>query len=169
MEYAELKRDLRIQVQEKIGYLKDMTDTEIEDFTVEAALVIPLVISVLTMTIFLFVYQYDRCLMEQDVGMLALYAGTLATKDTEEMTKQISRRAAERYTDKYVFWRQTKIDIYVRKDRVEIVGEGSTVMPLPEWNLLNNEKGWNAKVIRRISRLSPTEIIRLGHRIKRSE
>lgn len=31
MEYAELKRDLRIQVQEKIGYLKDMTDTEIED------------------------------------------------------------------------------------------------------------------------------------------
>lgn len=31
MEYAELKRNLRIQVQEKIGYLKDMTDTEIED------------------------------------------------------------------------------------------------------------------------------------------
>lgn len=31
MEYAELKRHLRILVQEKIGYLKDMTDTEIED------------------------------------------------------------------------------------------------------------------------------------------
>lgn len=31
MEYAELKRNLRIQVQEKISYLKDMTDTEIED------------------------------------------------------------------------------------------------------------------------------------------
>lgn len=138
-------------------------------FTVEAALVIPLVISVLTMTVFLFVYQYDRCLMEQDMGMLALYAGTLATEDMNEMTKQVSRRAAERYTDKYLFWTQTKINISVRKDRAEIVGEGSMVMPLPEWNLLNSEKGWNAKVIRRISRLSPTEIIRLGRRIKRSE
>lgn len=138
-------------------------------FTVEAALVIPLVISVLTMTVFLFVYQYDRCLMEQDVGMLALYAGTLATEDMDKMTKQIGRRAAERYTDKYLFWTQDKIDISVRKDRVEIVGEGSIVIPLPEWNLLNSQKGWSAKVIRRISRLSPTEIIRLWRRIKRSE
>lgn len=138
-------------------------------FTVEAALVIPFVISVLTMTVFLFVYQYDRCLMEQDVGMLALYAGTLATEDMDEMAKQISRRAAERYTDKYLIWTQTKIDINVRKDRVEIVGEGRAVMPLPEWNLLNSEKGWNARVVRRISRLSPTEFIRLGRRMKRSE
>lgn len=138
-------------------------------FTVEAALVMPLVISVLTMTVFLFVYQYDRCLMEQDVGMLALYAGTLATEDMDEMTRLVSKRAAERYTDKYLFWTQTKIDINVRKDRVEIVGEGSTAIPLPEWNLLNGQKGWSAKVIRRMSRLSPTEFIRLGRRIKRSE
>lgn len=138
-------------------------------FTVEAALVMPLVISVLTMTVFLFVYQYDRCLMEQDVGMLALYAGTLAAEDVNEMTKQIGRRAAECCTDKYLFWTQDKIDINVRKDRVEIVGEGSTVIPLPEWNLLNSQKGWSAKIIRRISRLSPTEIIRLWRRIKRGE
>lgn len=138
-------------------------------FTVEAALVIPLVISVLTMTVFLFVYQYDRCLMEQDVGMLTLYAGTLETENMDEMTKLISRRAAERYADKYLFWTQSKIDINVRKDRVEIVGEGSTAIPLPNWNLLNGQKGWSAKVIRRLSRLSPTEFIRLGRRIKRSE
>lgn len=137
--------------------------------TVEAALVIPLVISVLTMTVFLFVYQYDRCLMEQDMGMLALYAGTLATEDMNEMKKQIVRRAAERYTDKYLFWTQEKIDINVRKDRVEIVGEGSAAMPLPEWNLLNSQKGWSAKVIRRMSRLSPADFIRLARRIKRSE
>lgn len=138
-------------------------------FTVEAALIIPLVISVLTMTFFLFVYQYDRCLMEQDVGMLALYAGTLTTEDIDEMTKQIGRRAAERYTDKYLFWTQTKIDIDVRKDRAEIVGEGSTVLPLPKWILQNGQKGWGARVVRRMSRLSPTEFIRLRCRIKRSE
>lgn len=138
-------------------------------FTVEAALIIPLVISVLTMTFFLFVYQYDRCLMEQDVGMLALYAGTLTTENMDEMTKQIGRRAAERYTDKYLFWTQTKIDIDVRKDRAKIVGEGSTVLPLPKWILQNGQKGWSARVVRRMSRLSPTEFIRLRCRIKRSE
>lgn len=138
-------------------------------FTVEAALVLPLVISVLTMTVLLFVYQCDRCLMEQDMGMLALYAGTLAADDVQEMTKQIRRRAAELDADKYLFWTQKKVDVNVRKDRVEIAGEGSMTMSLPAWSLTGSKVSWNAKVTRRMSRLSPVEVIRLGRRMKRSE
>ncbi len=136
--------------------------------TVEAALVMPLVMGVLMMTVFLFVYQYDRCQMEQDVGMLALYAGTLAAEDGKELTERIGRRAAERDAEKYVCWTQKKIDVTVRKDRVEIAAEGGMNVPLPEWNLTGSNKSWSAKVTRRMSRLSPVEVIRLGRRLRRS-
>ena len=38
-------------------------------FTVEAALIIPLVLGILVFLIFIMFYQYDRCLLEQDIGI----------------------------------------------------------------------------------------------------
>ena len=40
--------------------------------TVEAALILPMVLGVIILVIYLLFFQYDRCLMEQNVGKLAL-------------------------------------------------------------------------------------------------
>lgn len=47
-------------------------------FTVEAALVLPIVIAALLFVIYMMLFQYDRCLLEQDMGAIALW-GALVT------------------------------------------------------------------------------------------
>lgn len=42
-------------------------------FTVEAALVLPIVIAALLFVIYMMLFQYDRCLLEQDMGAIALW------------------------------------------------------------------------------------------------
>lgn len=41
-------------------------------FTVEAAMVMPIVVFVIALLIYLGLFQYDRCLREQDMGMQTL-------------------------------------------------------------------------------------------------
>ncbi len=135
-------------------------------FTVEAALVLPLVMSALIMTVFLFVFQYDRCLLEQDVGMLILYADTLETADADELSAFVRRRASEVYWDKYVFWEMNRLDITVDKPEIKIEAAGSMTLPLPEWNLFGGEKMWEARADRRAARLSPASFLRMYRRIK---
>ncbi|MGN0401597.1 MAG: hypothetical protein ACI4HQ_04975 [Acetatifactor sp.] len=138
-------------------------------FTVEASLVMPLVISALLMTFFSFVYQYDRCLMEQDAGMLALYAATLKEQGEGEWKDKVSRRAAEWDEDGYLFWTLQKLDIGLKNQVVEIACGGDLMVPLPEWNLLDNDREWKTKITRKLTRLSPAEFIRLCRRAERSK
>ena len=41
-------------------------------FTVEAAMVLSITLSAILLIIYLLFFQYNRCLMEQDMGTLAL-------------------------------------------------------------------------------------------------
>lgn len=138
-------------------------------FTVEAALVLPLVMGALLLTIFLFVFQYDRCLMEQDVGLLVLYAGTLEAEDGEEATMLFNSRTSELYWDKYVAWEMEKLQIIREKNEVRIEGEGKLTFPVPEWNFFNRNNVWRAKVLRRAVQFSPVDFIRMYRRIQGGE
>ena len=64
-------------------------------FTVEAAMVFPFVMGAVLFTIFMFIFQYDRCLMEQDIGMLVLYASNLSMEDGEKTMALMKARASE--------------------------------------------------------------------------
>ena len=87
-------------------------------FTVEAALVFPFVMGTLLLIIFLFIFQYDRCLMEQDIGMLVLYAENLNTQDKDETISLMKSRASEIYWDKYFAWKQEELQIKNKKNEV---------------------------------------------------
>lgn len=138
-------------------------------FTVEASLVLPLVISALMMTFFSFVYQYNRCLMEQETGMLTLYAETLKIQETEDWKDSVNRRAAERNKNTYLFWNHGKLNINLKSNVVEITCEGEFMVPLPEWNLMEDGWEWKAETKRRLTKLSPAEFVRLCYRTERSK
>lgn len=135
-------------------------------FTVEAALVLPIVMSALILTVFLFVFQYDRCLLEQDVNMLAVYAGTVTAGSRNALETAVRERATGILADKYAAWKAEELQVVVTGDKVSVRGRGSLTLPVPEWNLFGDENTWSAGIHRETRRISPADFIRLYRKIK---
>lgn len=132
-------------------------------FTVEAALVLPMVMSAMLMGIYLFCYQYDRCLLEQDMGSLLLWSSAMAAEnvgETEKIAESLQRRTAQINQAKYAAWRLTAIDIKLERNDLSLTGQGELVFPIPGWNLWNQDNLWEAQVSYESSRLSPVFYIR---------
>lgn len=132
-------------------------------FTVEAALVLPLVMGAMIMGLYLFCYQYDRCILEQDVGSLLIYSCALATENagsTEDIRENIELRAGALNHTKYAAWELTALDIKIEKNRISLTGQGQLTFPVPDWNFWNKDNVWEAKVSYDSSRLSPVYYIR---------
>lgn len=138
-------------------------------FTVEAALVLPFVTGALILVTFLFVFQYDRCLLEQDMNMLAVFGGTTMAESSGKLETAIRRRASELYMDKYAAWKMNVLQVTVKGDKVSVTGEGVLSLPLPEWNFFGTENLWGALAYRETRRISPADYIRLYRKIKGGE
>ncbi len=135
-------------------------------FTVEAALVLPLVTSALLLTVFLFIFQYDRCLLEQDLNMLAVCAASVTAESRDALEEAVREKATGIIADKYVAWKMEELQAVVSGDQVSVKGRGSLTLPVPEWNLFGNENTWGAGIQRETRRISPADYIRLYRKIK---
>lgn len=132
-------------------------------FTVEAALVLPLVISAILLDIYLFCFQYNRCLMEQDMGSLILWCSELRLENADtakEQEEKIQNRAGEIYRDKYMAWELTTVDVQLKKNRISVVGQGQLTFPVPGWNLWNDVNLLKAEVTYESRSILPVFYIR---------
>lgn len=137
-------------------------------FTVEACLVLPLVMSATLLGIYLFCFQYDRCLLEQDLGSLALWSSSVAEQkagDAAEMERLIRQRTAEINQDKYVAWRMSDTEIRLEHNHIIVSGGGGLTFPVPGWNLWNDSSFWKAKTSFQNARRSPVFYIRQYRRM----
>ncbi len=89
-------------------------------FTVEAALVLPMVLGVVLLIIYLLFFQYNRCLQEMDMGVLALRGRVLQTKNHEERMLQLREQADAVYTEKYLAWSRGRIELKLEKGTVSV-------------------------------------------------
>lgn len=129
-------------------------------FSLEAAIIVPLTIAAILLAACLFVFQYDRCLMEQDVAAQTVKAVSAEAKSNEELTDKIRLQTAGLYRDKYMAWDMILLDIKLKKGIVEAAGEGVFRFPLPGWNLWNENNVWSARAGYKAHRLSPVAFIR---------
>ena len=93
-------------------------------FTVEAAMIIPVVISVILFIIGLWFFQYDRCLLEQDMGALALKGSAVNAADKTEAAEQMKDLQSRISRDKFVLWNQKEVEIKLEKDTIAVRGSG---------------------------------------------
>ncbi|MDR2044737.1 MAG: hypothetical protein LBQ15_10330 [Clostridium sp.] len=100
-------------------------------FTVEAALILPLVLWVYLFLINLMIYQYDRCLLEQDTGVVALRGTLLETADKGQMLQDIQKEIDGIYQDKYVLFRPSPMKIQLQHEKVLVSAEGRFQPLLP--------------------------------------
>lgn len=138
-------------------------------FTVEAVLILPLIISAMLMGIYLFCYQYDRCLLEQDIGSLMLWcSGEMQsnTGEASELEDRIRAHSKEIYREKYAAWELTTVDVGLKQDSISVRGQGQLIFPVPGWNLWNDSNLWEAGVEYKCHRLSPVFYIRQFRRLE---
>ena len=135
-------------------------------FVVEAALVLPLAISAIMLAVGLFVFQFDRCLMEQDMAAQALRGAVTEAESTEKLTEKMQMQTAELYRDKYVAWDLIMMEINLKRGIVEAVGQGEFRFSLPGWNLWNKENIWEAKALYKAHRIVPVDFIRNCRKVK---
>lgn len=112
-------------------------------FSVEAALVMPIVLATIAFVMYLLLFTYDRCLSEQDVGMVA-FRGAVAGEDNEARMDAMKQCYGEIYQDKYFAWDWGTPDFSAGRGKVSVHQRGSmkTLFPdlgIPETSLWNTE------------------------------
>lgn len=135
-------------------------------FTVEAALVLPVVIAVLLFVIYMMLFQYDRCLLEQDLGGIALWGALVDASDAEDLAQKTRERLREMYRDKYVAWKITKLDAGLDGNKFHANGAGQLTFPVPKWNIWSSGNVWGTEADYSYSRMSPVTFIRLCHKFQ---
>ena len=133
-------------------------------FTVEAALILPLVMSALLLVTFLVIFQYDRCLLEQDMGAMALWGSLEEADNAGELEEKTRNRMREMYREKYMAWSFTELEAGLEQNRFSAKGAGSLTFPLPGWNIWSGGNIWGVRAEYGYTRLSPVTFIRLCHK-----
>lgn len=98
-------------------------------FTVEAAMVLPMVMIFILWMIYLWFFQYNRCLMEQDAGALALQGAALQSEDNEDRMRQLREMANQVYGEKYIAWENGEMELKIEKGMICVKQKGRIRFP----------------------------------------
>ena len=138
-------------------------------FTVEAALVLPLVLGIIFLVIYLWFYQYNRCLMELDMNSLALKGSVASAQDKTELLYQMKSWAGEINMEKFIAWQQGQIEIKLEKDTVLVERTGAQEFPIGEMDFWGGESFWEADAVYENHRISPVLTVRNLRKILEEE
>lgn len=130
-------------------------------FTVEAALVVPVVLSTMLLVIYLLLFQYNRCLLEQDLGAMLVWGSSIEVSDESLYEEKVRERIHKMYRDKYVAWEITTVSATLQKNNFSVKGGGQLTFPFSKWNFWGTENVWGTKMDYSCQRISPVTFIRL--------
>ena len=133
-------------------------------FTVEAAMVLPLLMGALLFGVYLLLFQYNRCLMEQDVGVLAL-RGSVWKGTEEELEAGLETWLEEWYEEKYVAWETDGIRAGVKYNSGYAEMQGKLYFPVPGWNFWNGKELWEEEAVSRFVRTDPVDFLRMCRKL----
>ena len=125
-------------------------------FTVEAAMVLPVVIGTIVFIIYLQLYLYNRCLMDQEAAMLAMQTVQMYSGDMTQMQGMLERWKEQNLTAKYVGWRKEQPVVTKKYDRLTYEQKGYILTDHTLWetDLQYENKLINATVFLRNCRKS---------------
>lgn len=110
-------------------------------FTVEAAMVLPCVLAVIVTVIYLLFYQYDRCLMEQEMGLLILEAYAAQTDDAEELAALLQSGSTEG-EELLIAMETGEPSVSIRGRRIRLTREGILQYPFAGFMTGAAEENW---------------------------
>ena len=135
-------------------------------FTVEATLVMPIVLGLVFMTMYLWYFQYDRCLQDQDMGRVSMQAASLRNVTAQERCDHAAREGDRTIDDAYIAWESGDVTARQKGYMLEVERTGGLTFPLPGWNLLSGKDRWEAHSEYRNMTVSPVKVVRSYQRTK---
>lgn len=130
-------------------------------FTVEAALLLPLITALLFLMIFLAFYSYDRCILEQAAYEAAVRGSVQYLESNEETYEVVKETATKLITDRLFAIDQISCTVSVSANTVSVRYQCNFQMPLGTWiEKIGDEYVFMIDVTREAPRKSPVERIR---------
>ena len=134
--------------------------------TVEAALLFPFLTGAILFVVYMLLFQYDRCLLEQDMGALALWGSLAQATEAGTLEEKVQKRVADVYKDKYMMWRFTALDASLEKGKFTAKGVGAVFFPFDGLNFWGGGNVWSTQAAYGYSRLAPVTFIRTCHKLR---
>lgn len=125
-------------------------------FTVEAAMIMPVVLMLIAFMIHLTFYMYNRCVVSQDAYILAFRGSLHCDKEKEEIQQHIVKISDEQYGNKY---------IGVRSFCDQVTTESKAVMVEVFGNM--NLTNWSFEAKAEATRICPVACIRKWRLLKK--
>lgn len=138
-------------------------------FTVESAMVLGVVLSVIIVLAYIMLFQYNRCLLEQDTGSLALKGCSLQAENNDGLMAELQRYDAQTHTEKYIAWEWGQVSFELGQNRVRVKQSGNLLFPFAGNDLLNTESEWGTEVVYENKRISPISFIRIYKKLTGGE
>lgn len=133
-------------------------------FTVETSLILPMVLAVQVFLIYAMLRQYDRCLLEQDMGILTVYAG--AAGNTQEADRALERKNNQRQQQHYLIYEEKELSLNTDGGYIEAHSRGKVRMPDMGWQqVLSGENFLSLEAGSRIQKLEPGSFLRACRQI----
>lgn len=133
--------------------------------TVEAALVLPIVFMVQILIIYLWFFQYDRCLMEQGMASIALRGCTLQMEDKTQIAQKLYQESEQMNAKNYLAWDVSHAEVVLKGSRVNVKQSGSLKFPFQNLAFRQGEGAWSSSAVYENHRISPMAFIRNCRRI----
>lgn len=135
-------------------------------FTVEAALVMPLVIACIVLVIYMWFYQYDRCLLEMDTYALAMRSAHADADNNDERLGLLQNYLDTIYWSKYAAWNVTEQNAKIEKGKIYVEQSGSLRFPFVKIAFWSKEDNWSTKAKAEADILNPVFTVRRVRQIK---
>ena len=133
-------------------------------FTVEAAILYPIILSVILLMTYLLLFQYDRCLLEQDIGKATVLSGSKWTLTKEQLNDYMQKKALHFDEEKYIAWENE--DPLWNLEKNDVILEKTGRLRYPFAGMGTQEKYWRAKASFQVDRISPVFWLRRSRNVQ---
>lgn len=127
--------------------------------TVEASLLLSIVIGVILLVVYLLFFQYDRCLMEHTTGVLGVRGCTLQIKDKESLLMELVEYG-EQKDGRYLAWDLEDVIVQLKGNTVFVKRDGKLRFPFRSMLLGSVDREWESSIVFKNYRIEPVEFIR---------
>ncbi|MDD2972334.1 MAG: TadE/TadG family type IV pilus assembly protein [Lachnospiraceae bacterium] len=140
-------------------------------FTVEASIIMPVIIIITVMLLYLGFFLYDRCIMDQKT-YVAAFRGSIYDEELRDNTLDRKRYTEEElshlYDKKILTGKGVTMDMQCDSKMVKVIS--GTKVTIPFATLLRNqgyENGWNIQVEKKAAILDEVDFIRSCRKLEK--
>ena len=124
-------------------------------FTVEASLVMPMVIGSIIFIMGFLLFWYNRCLMEQDLSMLTVKGSQVKAEDPESFLGELRDWQLGNFSEKYYGWAREGITYSRERNVIRLSEKGKMIL---------GDRVWKAEVTGKALRMNAASFLRTCRR-----